>query len=126
HIEGQPWGVLTLDALQVGAFGAEARDELQRLASLVEAAVRTTRLEAEIRALRAVRGPAAGDTAANVPAGEVLGQSPAIAHLLHELQVVADSELPVLLLGETGVGKELFAHRLHRLSRRHARPLDRK
>ncbi|WP_026641289.1 nitric oxide reductase transcriptional regulator NorR [Bordetella petrii] len=123
HIEGQPWGVLTLDALQVGAFGAEARAELQRLATLVEAAVRTTRLEAEIRALRAVRGPAAGDAAANVAAAEVLGQSPAIAHLLHELQVVADSELPVLLLGETGVGKELFAHRLHRLSRRHARPL---
>ena len=38
-------------------------------------------------------------------------------------QVVADSELPVLLLGETGVGKELFAHRLHRLSRRAGKPL---
>ncbi len=37
--------------------------------------------------------------------------------------MVADSELPVLLLGETGVGKELFAHRLHRLSRRRAKPL---
>src|SRR5690606_24747820 len=123
HIEGQPWGVLTLDALQVGAFGAEARAELQRLATLVEAAVRTTRLEAEIRALRAVRGPAAGDAAANVAAAEILGQSAAIAHLLHELEVVADSELPVLLLGETGVGKELFAHRLHRLSRRSSRPL---
>ena len=43
--------------------------------------------------------------------------------LLHELEVVADSELPVLLLGETGVGKELCAHRLHRLSRRSAKPL---
>jgi anaerobic nitric oxide reductase transcription regulator len=52
-----------------------------------------------------------------------VGQSEAISHLLHELQVVADSELPVLLLGETGVGKELFAHRLHQLSRRAARPL---
>lgn len=37
--------------------------------------------------------------------------------------MVADSELPVLLLGETGVGKELFAHRLHRLSRRCNKPL---
>ena len=37
--------------------------------------------------------------------------------------MVADSELPILLLGETGVGKELFAHRVHRLSRRRAKPL---
>lgn len=55
--------------------------------------------------------------------GEILGQSPAIRQLLTELAVVADSELPVLLLGETGVGKELFARRLHRLSRRHNKPL---
>lgn len=123
HVEGQPWGVLTLDALQVGAFDTEARADLQRLTVMVEAAVRTTRLEAEIRALRAVRGAPAGDAAPTGAAGEVLGQSPAIAHLLHELQVVADSELPVLLLGETGVGKELFAHRLHQLSRRRAKPL---
>ncbi|HCH79090.1 MAG TPA: nitric oxide reductase transcriptional regulator NorR, partial [Pseudomonas sp.] len=38
-------------------------------------------------------------------------------------QVVADSELPVLLLGETGVGKELFARWLHRHSRRRNKPL---
>ena len=37
--------------------------------------------------------------------------------------MVSDSELPILLLGETGVGKELFAHRVHRLSRRRAKPL---
>jgi anaerobic nitric oxide reductase transcription regulator len=50
--------------------------------------------------------------------GEIIGQSRPLRELLHEMQVVADSELPVLLLGETGVGKELFARRLHRLSRR--------
>jgi anaerobic nitric oxide reductase transcription regulator len=55
--------------------------------------------------------------------GEIIGESEAIAQLMHEIGVVADSELPVLLLGETGVGKELFAHRLHRLSRRRDRPL---
>ena len=39
------------------------------------------------------------------------------------MDVVANSELPVLLLGETGVGKELFARRLHRKSPRHNAPL---
>ena len=50
HVEGQPWGVLTLDALEVGTFGAEAQSELRELIMLVEAALRTTRLEAETRA----------------------------------------------------------------------------
>jgi anaerobic nitric oxide reductase transcription regulator len=122
HVEGQPWGVLTLDALKVGTFDAQAQTALGQLTILVEAAIRTTRLEAEIRALRLTRGEAPADSGLR-DEGEILGQSEAISRLLHELDVVADSELPVLLLGETGVGKELFAHRLHRLSRRSAKPL---
>lgn len=47
-----------------------------------------------------------------------MGESEGMQHVLRELQLVADTDLPVLLLGETGVGKELFAQRLHALSRR--------
>jgi len=117
QVEGEPWGVLTLDALDIGTFDEAAQAELQRLTVLVEAAIRTTRLEAELRALRLTRSdvPVAGTA---VDEGDIIGQDPSIAQLLHELEVVADSELPVLLLGETGVGKELFAHRLHTMSRR--------
>ena len=123
NVEGVRWGVVTLDALTPGTFDADAQDALATLGIGLEAAVRVTRLEAMVRALRS-----AGPAVAAQPGGageehEIVGQSPPIAHLLHELEVVADSELPVLLLGETGVGKELFAHRLHRLSRRRARPL---
>ncbi len=122
-VEGQRWGVITLDAVEVGAFGSQAQRDLAQLACAIESAVRVTRLEAEIRALRLSGGAVpAGMPPANED-NEILGHSPAITHLLHELQVVADSELPVLLLGETGVGKELFAHRLHRLSRRSGKPL---
>jgi len=120
--EGKPWGVLTLDALEVGTFTASAQAELGQLTALIEASIRTSRLEGEIRALRMARAvEPAGDTPRED--GEIIGESEAIGQLLHEIGVVADSELPVLLLGETGVGKELFAHRLHRLSRRRDRPL---
>ncbi len=122
-VESRRWGVLTLDALTVGTFGSQARHELALLLPLVEAAIRVTRLEAELRAIR-LSPPAGGSGGpARREDGEILGESEAVARLLHELQVVAASDLPVLLLGETGVGKELFAHRLHRLSRRAARPM---
>ncbi|HMM74647.1 MAG TPA: nitric oxide reductase transcriptional regulator NorR [Gammaproteobacteria bacterium] len=124
ELEGERWGVVTLDALDVGRFDAEAQRELAALACTIEAAVRITRMEAEIRALRSAGGGAgAVSVAARGEDGDIVGQSELIVHLLHELQVVADSELPALLLGETGVGKELFARRLHQLSRRAAKPL---
>ena len=53
---------------------------------------------------------------------EILGQSEPIARLLHEIDVVADSELPILLLGETGVGRNC-SRTACRLSRRRAKPL---
>ncbi|MCA9674415.1 MAG: sigma 54-interacting transcriptional regulator [Kofleriaceae bacterium] len=43
--------------------------------------------------------------------------------VLHELTRVAASDLAVLILGETGVGKEACAEAVHRRSRRHAGPL---
>ncbi len=125
YVEGALWGALTLDALHAGAFDDRMRTELEHATRLVEAAVRVTRLEHDNRGLRLTRGndADASATAAVANEGEILGSSPAIRNLLHELDVVADSELPVLLLGETGVGKELFARRLHRQSRRSAAPL---
>ncbi len=49
---------------------------------------------------------------------ELVGRSPAMAQVLHTLRRVASSPLPVLVLGETGTGKELIARALHRLSGR--------
>jgi transcriptional regulator with GAF, ATPase, and Fis domain len=53
---------------------------------------------------------------------DLVGEAPAWRDLLERLPAVAASGLPVLLLGETGTGKELVARALHALSdrRRHA------
>lgn len=122
YLEDQLWGVLTLDALHAGTFDSATRHELQRYSLMIQAAIRVTRLEQENRGLRMARSDVRISAAAPEE-GEILGQSQAIRQLLSELEVVADSELPVLLLGETGVGKELFARRLHRQSRRRNKPL---
>lgn len=122
YVDGDLWGVLTLDALDAGTFDDRARRDLQRYTLLIEAAVRVTRLEKENHSLRLARADSR-EAAADLEDGEIIGHSRPMRELLHEVQVVADSELPVLLLGETGVGKELFAWRLHRLSRRRHKPL---
>ncbi|WP_437819079.1 sigma 54-interacting transcriptional regulator [Sorangium sp. So ce1078] len=53
---------------------------------------------------------------------ELAGESDGIQRVLWELRSVADLDLPVLLRGETGVGKELVAQAVHRASARRAGP----
>src|SRR4029450_8307987 len=53
----------------------------------------------------------------------VVGRSPALRQVLEEVRQVAVTDSTVLLLGETGSGKELFATQLHQMSGRHARSM---
>lgn len=54
---------------------------------------------------------------------EILGQSPKLKKVFHQVEQVAPTDTTVLLLGETGTGKELFARSVHNLSQRKERPL---
>jgi transcriptional regulator with PAS, ATPase and Fis domain len=56
------------------------------------------------------------------PEGYVAGESPSMVALYRDLHAVAASDMPVLLLGETGVGKEHLARILHAWSRRRDAP----
>jgi PAS domain S-box-containing protein len=55
--------------------------------------------------------------------GEIIGRSEKLAEVLAELRQVAPTDTTVLILGETGTGKELFARALHEASRRQGKPL---
>ncbi|MFH1058063.1 MAG: sigma 54-interacting transcriptional regulator [Pseudomonadota bacterium] len=67
-----------------------------------------------------VLSPAA---AAMEPEPELVGgAAPEFARVLSQLDQVAQTGLPVMLLGETGTGKEVLARRLHRLSPRRQGP----
>ena len=57
--------------------------------------------------------------------GLVIGESPALRRVEEQVQQVAPTNSTVLLLGETGSGKEMFATRIHELSARHSRPMVR-
>lgn len=122
-IEGEIWGVVTLDALTPGNFAEQQRLELQRCALVIEAMLRMTRLEQDNKALRQGRQDDEQMERKLSSAVNIIGHSQQLHEVLNELDVVADSDLPVLLLGETGTGKELFARRLHALSPRNKRPM---
>jgi two-component system response regulator GlrR len=66
-------------------------------------------------------------TASFAGAGEwregIITRSPAMEELLGQAKRVADSDASVLICGDSGTGKELFARAIHRASARHAQPL---
>ncbi len=136
---GDALGVVYLDDRQRrGAFGArelawvrlvatiasvaiaDARDQLllrraARRASRAEA--RTERLlarrEAELEATREELASARGGRATRFSYEAIAGKSPALTTMLRVLDRVTTSDLPVLLEGESGSGKELVARSLH-------------
>jgi len=52
----------------------------------------------------------------------IIGHSPAVKSMLLDVERVAPTDSTVLVLGETGTGKELIAHAIHNLSARCGRP----
>lgn len=63
-----------------------------------------------------------GATTGGVASSKIIGNSPVMQRLFRQIALVADSELSVLITGETGTGKELVAAAIHRYSSRSDHP----
>lgn len=80
-------------------------------------------IEQSLRHVLAFRqGRTPGPETLQVDSGHILGSGPGMSQALKHLAQAAQSEVNVLILGETGVGKELFARALFRNSSRAAQP----
>ncbi len=90
--------------------------ELEELHLTVERAIEGRELRRDVRRLQR-------ETAAFGDTTEILGESPAIERVRDETRLVAEADMPVLVVGETGTGKELVADLIHRLSFRCDGPL---
>jgi formate hydrogenlyase transcriptional activator len=55
----------------------------------------------------------------------IVGESPRLKSVLEQVALVAPTDATVLILGETGTGKELIARAIHKLSNRSSRPFIR-
>jgi len=123
YVDDEPWGVLTLDAMKPGTFDSIDPIELRTFISLTEATVkaaeRINELEARVKHGVMVTRELL-KKAADV---EMIGNSKVMQKLKNEIAVVAQSDLTVLIQGETGVGKELVAAQVHANSARAEFPM---
>jgi transcriptional regulator with GAF, ATPase, and Fis domain len=108
-----------------GGGGRELPAERTCSFGAAELVLRAAEFDEPLRALFALfRRELPPPAAAPPPAGpcEIVGESPALLAALDRLRRFAATELPVLVLGENGTGKELAARLVHAASTRAAAP----
>jgi formate hydrogenlyase transcriptional activator len=117
-----PLGVFVLGSTRKDAFHAEDLTLLKQVAAQFAVSLENHRTAAEIQALKQrlaeERKFLQSDIGPEGPFAEIVGDSPALKKVLDQVSTVAPSNATVLILGETGTGKELVARAIHRLSRR--------
>ncbi len=126
RVDGQLLGILTLDGLTPGMFDAVDDQTMSTFSALAAAAMRTALLIEGLEQQARHKNLLAQELISEAlkrGGGELIGRSPAMQHLHKELELVAASDLSVLIGGETGVGKELVARTIHVNSNRADQPL---
>ncbi len=115
-------GVLVLGSTRKNAFQPEDLDLLKQVASQFALALENHRAAVQIEFLKdrlaEEKAYLEGELRSQGMFEEIVGDSPALKKVLDRVAIVAASEATVLILGETGTGKELFARAIHRLSDR--------
>ena len=116
-LTGQATVESAIEAMKLGAYDYLTKPyRIGELSALVTAAAEKQQLKVDNQRLRAQ----IARTHQSLP--EIVADSPQMKEALRLVQRVAPSDTSVLITGESGVGKELIAQAIHRLSSRSDKP----
>ncbi len=116
-LTGQATVESAIEAMKLGAYDYLTKPyRIGELSALVNAAAEKQQLKVDNQRLRAQ----IARTSVELP--DIVAESPQMKEALRLVQRVAPSETSVLITGESGVGKELIAQAIHRLSKRADKP----
>ena len=105
-----------VQAIKNGAFDYLTKgDDQERILPLVSRAVEKAMLRRRVRQLEQQVGR-------QYTFDDILGASPVLLQTIELARKVAPTDTPVLLTGETGTGKEVFAQAIHQASPRRGKP----
>lgn len=116
-LTGQATVESAIEAMKLGAYDYLTKPyRIAELSALVTQAAEKQKLKIDNQRLRAQLAR----TTATLP--DIVAESPQMKEVLRLVNRVAPSETSVLITGDSGVGKELVAQAIHRLSRRSDKP----
>ncbi len=126
YVDEQLIGILTLDGMTPGMFDGVDDQTMSAFSALAATAMSTALMIEGLEHQAKHKNLLAQELVSEAlqrGGGELIGQSDAMQYLNNELELVAASDLSVLITGETGVGKELVVRTIHLLSERAQQPL---
>jgi formate hydrogenlyase transcriptional activator len=125
-IHDQALGILALGRSGHNFYTQDEVEFLTQVASQLAIAVENVAVREELRKLKGDYAEETLDIEDEVSSephfAEIVGRSAALQRALRQVEVVAPTDSGVLILGETGTGKELIARAIHHLSDRRDRP----
>jgi len=119
-------GVFTADAAEPNKFDAVDLAFLKAVQALAAAEMHTTHILEALEQSTNRHGLIARDLMREVQLRqgmEIIGATPVMERLRRDIEIVARTDYTVLVLGETGTGKELVARAVHAASARNAKPM---
>jgi formate hydrogenlyase transcriptional activator len=120
-----PLGLLAIGSRKPDAFGQHDLDLLKQIGNQISLALDNAiaygRLNASAVRLEEERLYLESEIRSEHNFEDIVGKSAALRKVLDQIAIVAPTQSTVLLHGETGTGKELFARALHNLSPRRER-----
>ena len=122
---GRTFGSLNLASRRLEGFGAQEIELLEQVATQVAIAVENAMAFKEIGALKNKLAEEKlyleEEIRSEFNFEEIIGDAPSLKRALAQVELVAPASTTVLILGETGTGKELIARAIHNLSPRRQR-----